>query len=143
MESAPAGPHDHKQEKTVLKKAGIVVAVAAAGAFAVAPLAFAADVHHSPKCSFANSSDTTGKQGANGFLGLLAGTGTAANAAAPVTTQTNAPTLSCNNVSDLVDDGSNNTTRTITNSKVVDNSKTVTTTSTSTFTSFLSSILGG
>jgi hypothetical protein len=36
---------------------------------------------------------------ANGFLGLLAGTGTAADAAAPVTTQTNAPTLSCNNLS--------------------------------------------
>jgi hypothetical protein len=141
MESAPVGPHEQTGD-TVLKKAGILVAVAAAGVLAVAPLAFAADVDHSPKCTFDNASHAGNKQAADGFLGLLAGTGTAANAATPATTQTSAPVGSCNNFSDLVDDGSNNTTKTITNTKTVDNSKTVTTTSSSTITEFFSSLLG-
>ena len=126
----------------MLKKAGILVAVAAAGALAVAPLAFAADVDHSPKCTFDNSSHAATKQKADGFLGLLAGTGTAANAATPATTQTNAPVGSCNNFSDLIDDGSNNATKTITNTKSVDNSKNVTSSSTSSITDVISSLLG-
>ena len=127
----------------MLKKAGILVAVAAAGALAVAPLAFAADVDHSPKCTFDNSSHAATKQKADGFLGLLAGTGTAANAAAPVTTQTNAPVGSCNNVSDALDLNSNNKTKTITNSKNIDNSKTVGKTSSSTSTSNITSTITG
>ncbi len=126
----------------MLKKAGILVAVAAAGVLAVAPLAFAADVDHSPKCTFDNASHAAGKQSATGFLGLLAGTGTAADVAAPVTTQGNAPVGSCNNLSDLIDSGSNDTTKTITNAKTVDNSKNVTTSSTSSITDLFSSILG-
>jgi len=42
MGTAPAVP-DIQQEKTVLKKAGIVVAAAAAGLLAVSPLAFAGE----------------------------------------------------------------------------------------------------
>jgi hypothetical protein len=41
MESAPVDFRTSQQEKTVLKKAGIIVAATAAGLFAVAPLAFA------------------------------------------------------------------------------------------------------
>ena len=44
MGTAPAVP-DIQQEKTVLKKAGIVVAAAAAGLLAVSPLAFAGESH--------------------------------------------------------------------------------------------------
>src|SRR5690349_18294719 len=44
MGTAPAVP-DIQQERTVLKKAGIVVAAAAAGLLAVSPLAFAGESH--------------------------------------------------------------------------------------------------
>ena len=44
MGTAPAVP-DIQQEKTVLKKAGIVVAAAAAGLLAVSPLGFAGESH--------------------------------------------------------------------------------------------------
>ncbi len=127
----------------MLKKAGIIVAVAAAGVLAVAPLAFAADVDHSPKCTFGNASDAGTKQLADGFLGLLAGTGTAANAATPATTQANAPVLSCNNVSDVLDQGSNNTTKTVDNTKTVNNSKNIDKTSTSSSTSDITSTITG
>jgi hypothetical protein len=142
MESATAGPHDQTGEN-VLKKAGILVAVAAAGVLAVAPLAFAADVDHSPKCTFANSAEAGNKQVANGFLGLLAGTGTAANAATPATTQTNAPALSCNNVSDVLDLDSNNDTKTVDNSKDINNSTTVDKDSTESSTTDITSTITG
>ncbi len=148
-------------EKTVLKKAGIIVAVAAAGVLAVSPLAFAGekgdsghgrdhghgDKHYSktvnntattttknsPSCSFGNASDArTAPQTASGVASPLVGIlGVAANAAAPVTTQLNAPIASCNNFSDLVDLNSNNKTKTVDNSKDVDSS-----------TSILSGLLG-
>ena len=44
MGTAPAVP-DIQQEKTALKKAGIVLAAAAAGLLAVSPLAFAGESH--------------------------------------------------------------------------------------------------
>jgi hypothetical protein len=44
MGTAPVVP-EIKQERTVLKKAGIVVAAAAAGLLAVSPLAFAGESH--------------------------------------------------------------------------------------------------
>ena len=129
----------------MLKKAGIVVAVAAAGVLAVAPLAFAGDVDHSPSCSFGNTSDSSATQTAESILGPTStGPSTADNSSTPTTTQTNAPTGSCNNSSDLLDEGSNNTTKDVTNSKTVDNSKTVTTSnSTSTITDIVTSITGG
>ena len=136
----------------MLKKAGIVVAVAAAGVLAVSPLAFAGEKgdsghdhghgHHvysktvtknSPSCTFENASDArTGEQEATGVASPLVGIlGVAANAAAPVTTQVNAPIASCNNISDVVDVNSNNDTKTVDNSRVTDES-----------TSILSGLLG-
>ena len=115
----------NKLEKTVLKKAGIIVAVAAAGALALAPLAFAAEstqtTENSPSCTFANGSDSRGgDQAATGVASPLLGiAGTAANVTAPVTAQANAPVASCNNFSDLFDIDSNNKTKDIDNSKDV------------------------
>ena len=142
----------------MLKKAGIVVAVAAAGVLAVSPLAFAGeksgdDVHghghsttkYSPTCTFGNASNAGTKQkaDASSLLGVLANAAT--NAAAPVTTQTNAPIGSCNNFSDLVDINSNNKTKTVDNTKTVNNSKNInkSSTSTSSLTSTLTGLLGG
>lgn len=61
MGTAPAVP-DIQQEKTVLKKAGIVVAAAAAGLLAVSPLAFAGEAHgkswgHGDVSSFEQNSE--------------------------------------------------------------------------------------
>ena len=61
MGTAPAVP-DIQQEKTVLKKAGIVVAAAAAGLLAVSPLAFAGESHgkswgHGDVSSFEQNSE--------------------------------------------------------------------------------------
>jgi hypothetical protein len=144
----------------VLKKAGIVVAVAAAGVLAVSPLAFAgekSDGHHphghhattsksvnSPSCSFENSSDSRSKQDV-ASSSLLGAASLATNVTAPVTTQGNAPIASCNNFSDLIDLDSNNDTKTVTDTKTVDNSKNVTTadTNNSNITSTLTGLLPG
>lgn len=111
----------------MLKKAGIVVAAAAAGLLAVSPLAFAGekadgghkhhhsapsyskhDDHsvkydHSPSCDAAPQ--TVGNynpQSANGVTSPLLGLiGVAANVAAPVTAQLQTPILSCNNLEDI------------------------------------------
>lgn len=116
----------------MLKKAGIVVATAAAGLLAVSPLAFAGDMgyghghdhdhhghkgdkgasysknyettyDHSPSCNAAPQ--TVGNnlpQNATGVASPLVGIlGIAANVAAPVTTQLQAPILSCNNLQDI------------------------------------------
>jgi hypothetical protein len=61
MGTAPAVP-DIQQEITVLKKAGIVVAAAAAGLLAVSPLAFAGESHgkswgHGDVSSFEQNSE--------------------------------------------------------------------------------------
>jgi len=61
MGTAPAVP-DIQQERTVLKKAGIVVAAAAAGLLAVSPLAFAGESHgkswgHGDVSSFEQNSE--------------------------------------------------------------------------------------
>lgn len=113
----------------MLKKAGIVVAAAAAGLLAVSPLAFAGeagahghdhghghghgDSHHaaaasdptydhSPSCDFdADNDNRVGGQGALGYEALFGLAGLATNGAAPVNTQAQAPVLSCNNVSDI------------------------------------------
>ena len=111
----------------MLKKAGIVVAAAAAGLLAVSPLAFAGEGHHkgddkghhkadhkhysntttydhSPTCQSAPQvADNSVDQGAAVSSPLAALLGLAANVAAPINAQTQAPILSCNNLEDLVD----------------------------------------
>ena len=114
----------------MLKKAGIVVAAAAAGLLAVSPLAFAGEGHHkgddkghhkadhkhynkttntttydhSPTCQSApQAADNSVNQAASVSSPLAALLGLAANVAAPINAQTQAPILSCNNLEDLVD----------------------------------------
>ena len=107
----------------MLKKAGIIVAVAATGVLAVSSLAFADTEkgNFSNDCSFENVGGDVEQGvfgGESGLVGAIAGavTGLAANA----TTQ--ADTLNCNNVQlkDLVDEGSNNVTETVTETRVED-----------------------
>ena len=111
----------------MLKKAGIVVAAAAAGLLAVSPLAFAGeaghhkgddkghhhkadhkDVHytkydHSPTCQSAPQVADNSVEQASAVNSLATLLGIAANVAAPINAQTQAPILSCNNLEDLVD----------------------------------------
>ena len=119
----------------MLKKAGIVVAAAAAGLLAVSPLAFAGEGHykgddkghhkadhkadhkhyskttnntttydHSPTCQSAPQvADNSVNQASSVSSPLAALLGLAANVAAPINAQTQAPILSCNNLEDLVD----------------------------------------
>ena len=115
----------------MLKKAGIVVAAAAAGLLAVSPLAFAGEGHykgddkghhkadhksdhkhysktttydHSPTCQSApQAADNSVNQAASNSSPLASLLGLAANVAAPINAQTQAPILSCNNLEDLVD----------------------------------------
>ena len=118
----------------MLKKAGIVVAAAAAGLLAVSPLAFAGEAghhkgddkgHHKAdhKADHKHYSKTTTpstttrrpasrpprppttrlNQAAAVSSPLAALLGLAANVAAPINAQTQAPILSCNNLEDLVD----------------------------------------
>jgi hypothetical protein len=83
----------------VLKKAGIVVAVAATGLFAASSFAFAEETinkdNNSTTCTFGQSTGpTTGTQpGGNAFVALV---NAAVNATVPVAAQ--APILDCNNV---------------------------------------------
>jgi hypothetical protein len=111
----------------VLKKAGIVVAAAAAGLLAVSPLAFAGEAghhkgddkghhhkadhkdvnytkyDHSPTCQSAPQlADNSVNQAASNSSPLAALLGLAANVAAPINAQTQAPILSCNNFEDLL-----------------------------------------
>ena len=83
----------------MLKKAGIVVAVAATGLFAASSFAFAEETinkdNNSTECTFGQATGpTTGTQtGGNALVALV---NAAVNATVPVTTQ--APILDCNNV---------------------------------------------
>lgn len=88
----------------MLKKASIIVAGSAAVILAAAPLALAHGNDHSPSCKSAEQTvGNENPQTATGvtapLLGLL---GIAANVAAPVTTQAQAPIASCNNVEDVL-----------------------------------------
>ncbi len=122
----------------MLKKAGIIVAAAAAGLLAVSPLAFATtphdehhgDEHHHSHSQPVNVDQTNIEKGnlsndckfgqngpevrssATGGGSLLGLAGLVTDVIAPVTAQTQA--LNCNNIniSDLVDSNSNNDTRT-------------------------------
>jgi hypothetical protein len=119
----------------VLKKAGILVAVAAAGVVAITPFAFAGNGHHesSSDVNYSNVEENNvgndcefGQEGAAvaqdlaGGDSLLGVAGAVTGAVAPVTTQTQA--LDCTNVnlSDVVDQDSNNETRTATRTEVED-----------------------
>jgi hypothetical protein len=121
----------------VLKKAGIIVATAAAGVLAFSPLAFAGESHHdadkhygkkdhhakvveennttstgnlSNDCQFGNEggSPTAGAFGGTSLLGAL---GAVTSLATDATSQVNALNCTNVNVSDLVDSNSNNTNR--------------------------------
>lgn len=106
----------------MLKKAGIIVAVAATGVLAVSSLAFADTEkgNFSNDCSFENVGGDVeqGLVGGTGGLAELVGavTGIAGNA----TTQ--ADTLNCNNVQlkDLVDENSNNETEETVETRIED-----------------------
>ena len=101
------------RRRTVLKKAGIIVAAAATGLLAVSSVAFAdtTEGNLTNDCAFGNSTGETSQMldGGSSLLGTIAGLVTGAVANAPV--QTNA--LNCNNVNveDVFDSNSNNTTR--------------------------------
>ncbi len=113
----------------MLKKAGIVVAAAAAGLLAVSPLAFAGEGHHkgddtghyksdhksyhkdvnkteydhSPTCQSApQAADNSVNQVASNSSPLASLLGLAANVAAPINAQTQAPILSCNTIEDVL-----------------------------------------
>lgn len=107
----------------MLKKAGIVVAAAAAGLLALSPLAFAHEddnggspeappttvvveegdtTSRSPECTFDAAADNSVDQEGVGGGSLLGLGGLVANTAAPVNAQTQAPILSCNNFEDIL-----------------------------------------
>ena len=104
----------------MLKKAGIIVAVAATGVLAVSSFAFAdtSKGNVGNDCTFGNASGAArqGITGDQGLLGAVAGafTGLTTNAA------TQANTGNCTNVQlkDLIDNGSGNTTKTVTKRSV-------------------------
>ena len=119
----------------MLKKAGIITAVAAAGAIALTPFAFANGSHHeAPVTEYSNVEDgnlgndcafaqdgaevTTDARGGDSLLGAAGAVvnGPIAPVSAPV------QTLNCTNlgVSDVIDTNSGNTTRTAERTEVVD-----------------------
>jgi hypothetical protein len=105
----------------MLKKAGIIAAVAATGVLALSGLALAdtTEGNLTNDCAFGNTTGETtqGLFGGSGLLGVLSPlTGAVTNL--PV--QTNA--ANCNNVQlkDLVDSGSGNTTATVTKREIED-----------------------
>ncbi len=136
----------------MLKKAGIVVAVAAAGVLSLSPLAFATDGHHDTPHHEDHHSQTHvdrsvaytnverdnlsndcefGQQGADvdatatGGSSLLGLAGLVTSVIAPVTTQTQL--LNCTNigVSDVIDFNSNNEDTTVTRTEIEDSGNTV------------------
>jgi hypothetical protein len=111
----------------VLKKAGIVVAIAATGLLAVSPLAFAQDVdmtniesgNLSNECEFGQAGPEIA-QTLTGGSSLLGVAGLVTGAVAPVTTQTQALNCTNVNVSDVIDQDSGNTTETRTRTEIED-----------------------
>ena len=105
----------------MLKKAGIIVAAAATGLLAVSSVAFAdtTEGNLTNDCAFGNSTGETSQfvDGGN-LLASIASLVTGAVVNVPA--QTNA--LNCNNlnVEDVIDQDSNNTTRTLTETEIED-----------------------
>src|ERR687889_1936551 len=110
------------RRRTVLKKAGIIVAAAATGLLAVSSVAFAdtTEGNLTNDCAFGNSTGETSQMldGGSSLLGTIAGLVTGAVANAPV--QTNALNCTNLNVEDVIDQDSNNTTRTLTETEIED-----------------------
>ncbi len=104
----------------MLKKVGIVVAVAATGVLGLSTLAFADDEmgNLSNDCSFPNESGevTQAFEGGDSLIGAVADifTGTATNLA----TQANTGNCTNLNVEDILDSDSNNETETVDKTKV-------------------------
>jgi hypothetical protein len=110
------------RRRTVLKKAGIIVAAAATGLLAVSSVAFAdtTEGNLTNDCAFGNSTGETSQfvDGGSNLLASIASLVTGAVVNVPA--QTNA--LNCNNlnVEDVIDQDSNNTTRTLTETEIED-----------------------
>lgn len=113
----------------MLKKAGIIVATAAAGLLALSPLAFAhddesfdfvnvEDSNQTNDCAFGADGGSVDSESTGGS-GLLAG-GAVANAIAPITTQTQALNCTNLNVEDVIDQDSNNSTSTVEETEIED-----------------------
>ena len=118
----------------MLKKTGIIVAVAAAGVVALTPFAFATgDSHHDAPSNVQYSNEETNNLGndcqsaqdgaevdtlATGGESLVGAGGLVGNVVAPVTAPVNA--LNCTNVgiTDVIDSGSNNTEQTMTETEI-------------------------
>jgi hypothetical protein len=105
----------------MLKKAGIITAVAATGVLALSGLAFAdtTEGNLTNDCAFGNTTGET-SQGLFGGSGLLGALSPVTGIVGNVPVQTNA--ANCNNVQlkDLVDSGSGNTTATVTEREIED-----------------------
>lgn len=114
----------------MLKKAGIVAAVAAAGLLAVGSYAFADETvtkdNLSNACTFSATGSTVDSTNSASGLSLAAVANAITSAIAPVTTQAQA--LNCNNigVKDVLDFDSNNSDTTVTKTKVKDSFNTET-----------------
>ena len=119
----------------MLKKAGILIGVAAAGVIAITPFAFAGNGHHesSSDVNYSNVEDGNvtndcefGQEGPaiaqdlTGGSSLLGAADLVTGAVAPVTTQTQALDCTNINVDDVIDSDSNNETRTSTRTDVED-----------------------
>jgi hypothetical protein len=108
----PIGGRPKKSpECPVLKKAGIVVAVAATGLLVTTPIASAAPApaQASNNCTFTQSGGSFNQTLVGGSSGIGVG-GAVIGVLAPVTAQTQALNCTAINVSDLVDVNSGNTT---------------------------------
>jgi hypothetical protein len=110
------------RRRTVLKKAGIIVAAAATGLLAVSSVAFAdtTEGNITNDCAFGNSTGETSQfvDGGSNLLASIANLVTGAVVNAPV--QTNALNCTNLNVEDVIDQDSNNTTRTLTETEIED-----------------------
>ena len=118
----------------MMKKAGIIVAAAAAGLVALTPFAFANNDHQeSGETTYSNVEDGNvtndcefGQEGPaiaqdlTGGDSLIGAAGLVTGAVAPITAQTQAANCTNVNLDDVIDSGSNNTERTATRTEVED-----------------------
>jgi hypothetical protein len=115
----------------VLKKAGIIVAATVAGVFALSPLAFADDLTNvesgnlTNDCAFSQSAGSIDAPATGGDAFLGAG-GAAANLIAPVFAGVQAGNCTNLNVSDVIDNDSNNVDETFTRTDIDDSFNTTT-----------------
>ena len=105
----------------MLKKAGIIVAAAAAGVLAVSGLAFADTTsgNVTNDCAFGSQGGSPSAMG-DGGTSLLGALGLVTTAASDITTQANTGNCTNVNVTDLLDDSSNNTSSTTERTSIED-----------------------